>query len=106
MTETRTHNELIARALGLADGATVARENDAEGTYRPGQSADWDSGLINAIGRQAVRKLFDLPPADNPHDDPRFAPCLRAYDAAAREAYDAHGKPEPAAPKGWTSVEV
>ena len=86
-----TTNAIIetARKLGTQDGQTQANEGREDGSYRKGGSADWDSGLINALGNSKVRKLFGLTGDLNPSEDAVYAEALKEYDAAATEAYDA-----------------
>ena len=78
-----------ARKLGVQDGQTHANEGREDGSYRKGGSADWDSGLINALGNSRVRKLFGLTGDLSPSEDAVYAEALKEYDAAATEAYDA-----------------
>jgi hypothetical protein len=81
----------LARKQGTEDGTTAANEGRADGSYRKGGSADWDAGLINALGNAATREAFGLSGDASPADDPTYAACLKAYNDAATKAYDAAG---------------
>lgn len=75
-----------ARQLGREEAIQMRREAIEDGSYVTGQSSDWDAGLINAIGANAVAELFDCEP-----DTDLFRKCCEAYNAGGIDGWDCEG---------------